>query len=134
WGGGRLPAVARCRWQSVSADDPVALGLAKVAGARAREPGAGAKEWLQGAPSEGRHLVVLDALRTPAALGDVGGLAGALRALEERWFAPLLDALRWGRVGMVTLHAPESGASFETIRGDLRRFWRRPRRIGSYAA
>jgi hypothetical protein len=34
---------------------------------------------------------------------------------------------------MVTLHVPEAGASFETIRGDLRRFWRRARALESYA-
>jgi hypothetical protein len=49
-------------------------------------------------------------------------------------FAPLLAALRGGRVGMVTLHVPDSlGASFETVRGDLRRFWRRPRALEKYA-
>jgi len=41
--------------------------------------------------------------------------------------------LREGRVGMVSLHVPEAGASFETIRGDLRRFWRRTRALESYA-
>ena len=35
---------------------------------------------------------------------------------------------------MVTVHVPDSlGASFETVRGDLRRFWRRPKAIEKYA-
>jgi hypothetical protein len=36
---------------------------------------------------------------------------------------------------MLTVHVPDSpdGASFETIRGDLRRFWRRPKALGHYA-
>ena len=39
-----------------------------------------------------------------------------------------------GRVGMVTVHVPDSlGASFETVRGDLRRFWRRPKALEKYA-
>jgi hypothetical protein len=35
---------------------------------------------------------------------------------------------------MVTLHVPDAAEalSFEIIRGDLRRFWRRPRSIKSY--
>jgi hypothetical protein len=33
---------------------------------------------------------------------------------------------------MITLHAPEAGRAFETIRGDLRRFWRRRRPLGDY--
>jgi hypothetical protein len=132
WGGGRLPAAARSAWQSLSAHDPVALGLAKLSGARQAAPGAGAREWLDRAPGEGRHLVVLEGLRAPRALGDAAALAEALRALEERWFAPLLEALRAGRVGMITLHAPEAGRAFETIRGDLRRFWRRRRPLRDY--
>ena len=36
WGGGRAPRAAQGRWRSVSADDPVALGLAKLAGAHVK--------------------------------------------------------------------------------------------------
>jgi hypothetical protein len=134
WGGGRLPRAAASRWKSVAASDPVALGLARLSGARHGLARASADEWLDGAPADGRHLVVLDAARAPRALGDAAGLARALHALEERWFAPLLSALRSERIGMVTLHAPEAGLSFETIRGDLRRFWRRPRPLSAYAS
>jgi hypothetical protein len=35
---------------------------------------------------------------------------------------------------MVSAHVPDSAsASFETIRGDLRRFWRRPKSREKYA-
>lgn len=130
WGAGRAPA-ASGPWQSVSAQDPVALGLARAAGVRQRDPGAGADEWLAQAREDGRHLVVLDALRGARALGD-GALARHAQALEARWFAPLLAALRSGRIGMVTLHVPDAAVSFETVRGDLRRFWRRARPLGAY--
>ena len=53
--------------------------------------------------------------------------------MEELWFAPLLAALRAGRIGMLTVRVPDAGASFETVRGDLRRFWRRPRPLANYA-
>jgi hypothetical protein len=71
--------------------------------------------------------VVLDALRVPLALSDAAAFASQVEDLEKNWFAPLLAALRAGRIGMVSVHFPDSGASFETIRGDLRRFWRRAR-------
>jgi hypothetical protein len=36
---------------------------------------------------------------------------------------------------MVTVYVPDSlGAEFETIRGDLRRFWRRARPLGRMQA
>jgi len=134
WGAGRLPAKASGPWQSVSTDDCAVLGLARLAGMRYRASGPGAEEWLARAPEDGRHLVVLDALRGVRALGDLDTLEGRLRSLEESWFAPLLATLKAGRIGMVTLHVPDAGASFETVRGDLRRFWRRVRPLSSYAA
>ena len=132
WGAGKLPSAASGPWQSVSADDPVALGLGRLAGMRHRAPGAGAVDWLERAPEDGRHLVVLDSLRGAHALGDLDALAKRLQDLESNWFAPLLAALKSGRIGMLTIHIPEAAASFETARGDLRRFWRRPRPLTTY--
>jgi len=134
WGAGPLPAAARGPWHSLSAEDPAALGLAKLAGIRHRAPGPDAVAWLERAPEDGRHLLVLDLLRGAAALGDGEALTQRLQSLEERWFAPLLAALRAGRIGMLSLHAPDAGLSFETARSDLRRFWRRPRPLQDYAA
>jgi hypothetical protein len=96
WGAGRSPGKLEARWQSVGARDPLALGLARLA-------------------------------------GDAYG--ARLQALEARWFGPLLAALKAGRIGMVTVHVPdaEEALSFETVRADLRRFWRRPRAVGDYA-
>ena len=65
--------------------------------------------------------------------GFLNLLPKRLRELEANWFAPLLAALRARRIGMLTVHLPESGLSFETARGDLGRFWRRPRSLSTYA-
>ncbi|MCX7962133.1 MAG: hypothetical protein N2653_11265 [Burkholderiales bacterium] len=132
WGAGRLPREARGPWESVTAADPALAGLARLAGMRHRAVPEGAREWLAHAPASGRHLLVLDALSAAQALGDAQRLAAAAEALERDWFAPLLAALRAERVGMVTVHVPEAGCAFETVRGDLRRFWRRPRPLATY--
>jgi hypothetical protein len=135
WGGGRLPAVSTKRWQSVTADDPLVLGLGRAAGLRHRTLPASSAAWLERAPEEGRHLVMLDALRVPLALEQAREYHEALARFERDWFAPLLDALRDGRIGMVTIHVPDAVESlaYETIRADLRRFWRRPRSLEHYA-
>jgi hypothetical protein len=134
WGAGPAPRVAASRWQMVSANDPVALGLARLSGTRQVPLPAAAQPLLERAPAEGRLLVLLDALRAPLALGEGALYRECIETLERDWFAPLLAALRAGRVGMLTLHVPDSlGASFETIRGDLRRFWRRPKALEKYA-
>jgi hypothetical protein len=132
WGAGKLPAAASGPWQSLGATEAVAMGLARSAGIRHRVPGAGAVEWLGRAPEEGRHLVVLDDLRGVHALGDLDALAQRLQALESNWFAPLLAALKAGRIGMVTTHVPDAAVAFETVRGDLHRFWRRARPLAEY--
>jgi hypothetical protein len=135
WGAGRAPRVEASRWHSVSAAEPLALGLARAASIRRRPLAPSAEDWLERAPEEGRHLVVLDALRVPLALAEPGEYQDAVAALERDWFAPLLGALRAGRVGMVTIHVPDGAecAAYETIRGDLRRFWRRPKALEHYA-
>src|SRR3954470_24505229 len=56
WGAGRTPKVESGNWHSVSADDPVPLGLARAAGIRHRLLGPSAAEWLERMPEEGRHL------------------------------------------------------------------------------
>ena len=135
WGAGRAPTASASSWRSVSADDPLVLGLARAAAARHARLPVSAGEWLARAPEDGRHLVVLDALRAPVAFAQQAESRATLEALERDWFAPLLAALRSGRVGMVSVHVPEcpGPSAFETIRADLRRFWRRPRALGRYA-
>jgi hypothetical protein len=123
WGAGQAPRRAQCRWQSVAAADPAVRGAARLAGTRHRALPGSAPEWLDRLPEDGRHLALLDARDT------------ALADLERDWFAPLLAALRSGRIGMVTLHAVDGSeeVSFETIRGDLRRFWRTKKPVEHYA-
>ena len=135
WGGGHAPRDAHAPWRSLAANDPTALGLAQLADIRRLDLPASAGAWLQQLPGEGRHLAILDALRVPAALEQRPEYEAGLDALERQWFAPLLAALRDERIGMLTLRVPDAapGASFETVRGDLRRFWRRPRALAHYA-
>jgi hypothetical protein len=128
WGAALLPQPLKTRFQSVTGDEPIAVGLARAAGI----PGRGLCEWK--IPTEGRHLVVLDALRAPLALAEPGEYGEALASLERDWFAPLVAALRDGRIGMLTVHVPDGPecSAYETVRGDLRRFWKRPKALAAY--
>jgi hypothetical protein len=134
WGAGALPSRVQGRWRSVSSNEPLAQGLARLSSARGLPLAASADSWLARAVEDGRHLVVLDALRVPNALRDVEAYLAGVQALEVRWFAPLLEALRTQRIGMLTLHAPDAteALSIETVRADLRRFWRRPRALAPW--
>ena len=135
WGGGTAPRAAAAGWQSLSAVEPIALGLARAGGIRARAAPANAEAWLDRLPEDGRHLAVLDGLRVSLALSEEGEYQESLAHLERDWFAPLLARLREGRIGMLTLHVPDAAecVAYEIIRGDLRRFWRRPKALEHYA-
>jgi len=134
WGGGRLAPPALRPFGRVRTGDALAAGLAMASGAAVLPLPEDAERWLRTSGNDGIELIVLDALRAPAAYGETGPWRERLAALERGWFTPLAEALRRGRIGMVTLHAIGGGGTLdaETTRQDLRYFWRRPRPLASY--
>jgi len=135
WGGGKLPDALRAPFNAVWSRDPFAAGLAQAARIAARDLPDSAAGLLRASASEGVNLIVLDRLRAPAQYGDAHGWRAGLAQLERDWFAPLLEALRQERIGMLSLHAPgPAGAlSVEVTHGDLRRFWRRVKPLADFA-
>jgi hypothetical protein len=119
WGGGVLASRERPGLRQVLADDPLARGLAMAAGIPAAPLPGDAAHWLAHAPEDGIVLAVLD--------------HESAADLERDWLAPLLAALRSSRIGMVTLHLAGADAVLEaeTVRTDLRHFWRRRRRVAT---
>jgi hypothetical protein len=83
---------------------------------------------LAGLGDEGVALVVLDAPRGAQ-------LREHRTALERDWFGPFLAALRSGRIGMLTLHlaGADQLLQVETVRSDLRYFWRLRKPLSAYA-
>src|SRR5215467_909926 len=112
WGGGVLEAPTARPYSVVLANDPLARGLARAARIPERTlPGDG-YAMLAALPAEGVALAVLDGPPDPG--------------LERDWFEPLLAALREGRIDMLSLSlsGKSSLLEVETIRSDLRHFWR----------
>jgi len=135
WGAGRLAAPARTPYACVWANDPLARGLAQAAGTRHAPLPRAARTLLDAPERTGVAAAILDALRPCAAYGDADAWREGLEALEREWFAPLLDALRTGRVGMITLDVPGAARTLEaeTTRQDLRHFWRRAKPLAACA-
>ncbi len=134
WGGGRHAPPAARPFRRVRTHDPLAAGLALGSGAAVLPVPEDASRWLRSAGENGVELIVLDGLRAPLAYGDLAAWGERRAALERDWFAPLAEALREQRIGMITLHAigPEA-LRVETTRQDLRYFWRRARPLETYA-
>lgn len=77
-------------------------------------------------PQQG--LALLDALLEPALATDWSRWLDAMHALEEQWFAPLLEALRGGALDHLSLIATDDTgvAQFAVSRLSLRKFWVKP--------
>lgn len=85
-----------------------------------------AAELIAATPQHG--LLVLDALIGPALAGDWAEWLARLQALDIDWFAPLLDALKSGRIDQLSLvFSDNTGLSpFAASRQSLRKFWVKP--------
>lgn len=120
WGGGALTLPAARPFSIVFSENPLARGLALAAGVPERRLSGGAETMLSALPAEGTALIVLD----PPGSAE----------LERDWFGPLLAALEGGRIGMLSLAlgGTDSFLEVETVRSDLRYFWRARKPLRSY--
>jgi len=124
WGAGRLPAATRASYQKVGGGDTLARGLARHAGV----PWQPAGDALQTA---GSTLLIEERLLAPAQQLDAQAWRDAMVTLDRERLAPLAAALRSGRVKKLLLTAlgDETTLDLELTRGDVLRFWRRPRTL-----
>lgn len=130
WGGGALPPAPERRWISVAGDDPLSGGLARLSGGVLHPRPASAADWLAAAPGAGSHLIVLAAdaaLPESAVDGDLW--RARVQGLERDWIQPLLGLMRKGQLGSLSLDTLAGPCWRLTPRG-LRRWWRRPARLG----
>ncbi len=117
WGGGVLPDMVPGVFAGMWGDDPLARGLALASGV-AWAPLPSAEQWLAQA-SQGEHVLVLSPI--PA------GPSNLLEDLEQKWFTPMLRALRGRELSMLSLLVGRGDGTlrFDLSAGDLWKFWRR---------
>ena len=78
--------------------------------------------------SASHTLLVLDDLSAAALTEDWAEWIARLNAMETQWFAPLLDALRQGRLKQIgiTLNHHATLKTIDVSAGALRKFWKKP--------
>jgi len=132
WGGGQLPQPESVEWVQIASNDPLSLGLARLAGVPS-EPVSVKGAELNVQPVGGAQLLVLR-LPTPIlSQDDTDAWQAALQPLMEGWIMPLLAAVHAGELSSLTLIA-DSGPLFLYRRAHRWRFWRRPRSLDTYRA
>lgn len=134
WGGGVLAGPASISYQGVWSGDGLARALAGLAGGEAQAVPVSTEAWLDKTPVVGKHLIMLDALNNPELRQDAGSWQQTMQQLDRLWFAPLLQALKAGRISRIHLHLAGFRAvrSFTVERTNLWKFWRRPKPLETY--
>ena len=125
WGGGCLPGTLQSRADRVLTDHPLGMGLAQQAGISRMDMPADGNELLA-QTRDGLTLVVNDVLDGPTQYGDVERWLDALQQLEQRWFSPLLAAIRQGVLSSLEI-CPCNGYGYMTNKLQQRHFWKRSR-------
>ena len=132
WGGGRLPQVGAVRWAQLWSDEPLAQGLARLAGVPSGPlPANGAELLAQ--PGGGEQLVVQGLPVPILSQADAEAWQTAQERLAHDWLRPLVAAVHAGTLAELTL-VSDAGASFRYRRRHCLRFWRRPRPLTAYRA
>ena len=133
WGGGHTPRTIPGRWNQVWSNEPVATGLAHLAGTPHSAVPDSARQWLERGPAPGAHLMVLDAAYSAALYGEISAWSAAMGQLADNWFTPLLDALKQRGANINALDIiPADGRTYRITPSSLRRFWKRRRSLETY--
>ncbi|MDX1604704.1 MAG: hypothetical protein R3202_00855, partial [Candidatus Competibacterales bacterium] len=125
-GGGSLPQAVTALAPTLYAADPLSRGLARHAGLAVQPPPVDPADWREILEDGDPALIVLGGLRPAVAAGDAPAWCEHVRQLDRDGFAPLLEALRRGRLRQIALQTGD-GRRRVLDRAGLRRFWRRPR-------
>ncbi|MBF8269179.1 MAG: hypothetical protein HW386_888 [Gammaproteobacteria bacterium] len=132
WGVGQLPEILPRKWSTVYSDDPAAQGLAMLSGARFAALPESLQTGVNGLTATGNVLVATATRLSESIKQDFDTWVDAMLELEERWFEPVLSALREGQ--LTELQVIADGHQFTLHRNSLLKFWSLRRSVIDYLA
>ena len=130
WGGGYLPEVLPRKWSHLTANDPVAHGLAILSGTPFSTVQDSYDDLNIDPDQAGDYLLVYDELQSNISYQDYYGWLECLKKLEENYFIPLLDALKNQQLQRVTICT--GNREFELDNSCLKKIWRRVKPLSTY--
>lgn len=133
WGGGRGGERLARPCAKVWGDSHPADAFARAAGIPSMVLPDDAREY--SASGSGDALLAWEGLQRAVLRGDLQAWRDSMLQFERRCAAPLLDALRAGRIAQIALDVPgEAARRFVLTRGAAWKLWCRPRPLASYGA
>lgn len=124
WGAGDLPMPGNQPFTRLWADNACACGAARWCGISGSDLPRKVEPLLPRLRRDERVLVIMETCRDAAAYGDFSDWQAAVQDLEKNWFAPLVEALRRGRIDGLEL-LPLNGKRYQLERKHLKFFWKR---------
>lgn len=131
WGGGRLPRIRAIPWARVWSEEPISLSLARLSATATENVPEGFDAWHRRSDEAGEHLVVFAEAHHANTHGDVARWREAMNRLEQNWMAPLLQALKAGKLSRAML-ITDTGLRFALDARQTRRWWRRRQPLQQY--
>ena len=135
WGGGIWKETACSPFSDIWTNEATTRAFALASGTPCSPLPESATAWLNSAQITGASLIVLDSLYAPAQYGDAQTWLATAQELEQRWFAPVKQALAEGKLKKITLHALSAHGALEveTSKKNLWKIWRRKSLLSALA-
>lgn len=137
WGAGSIPDIRNSLWSAIWADESLVKGFAHLASVACGDLPESANTLMEKLEYEGkgknesRYLVYLDQPYRAMNINGSEEWQRVMNFLEEKWFAPVLEALKENRLEEVKI-IPCNGLEFLVNRKQLRKFWKRTKPLLSY--
>jgi len=134
WGGGHHPQSFKSPYTKIWSNNELARALSQASCTEHSQLPLDATSWRQ-LNSSGNHLLILDTLLGKSQYRDAYSWRENLKELEKNWFTPLYNALKQGKINMLTITAlNENGAwEFSTTRTNFWKFWLLMKPLSAYA-
>jgi hypothetical protein len=133
WGGGYAGGKPAQPFARVYGDSDLAAAFAQASGVPCAAAAQTGREWPE--QGDGAVLLAWEGLRRALQQGDLQAWRASLQRFEQDCAAPLLAALRGGRVDRVMLDSLSGDAMrrFVVTRGMAWKLWRRAQNLAHYA-
>lgn len=126
WGGGNLPSYQPAIFDDVWTSEPLSRGFSRLTSTPSHPLPPDAAIWFEHAKEDKSHFVEVSSIAKHINAQDYLSYRDAIESLEKNWIAPLLEALKGGRIKKLALYSNTAYGvlKFEATPVDRLKFWK----------